>query len=189
MTPPQTRKSKRSGTLGPIPATYESASDADKTLLRMKDVEGSSWANINSVVCEITGVQVGGSTLAVQYARIKANMQLFEKSDVYPCQYLADWWMVDDADGRMHILYIYIYIYIDRSQFFFSPRRILRTGLTWRNGTRSRRRLSPRVEISTLRLLFRRNSRRWLAEAMEVVFRPRNEAQPSWEEHMMKPKT
>lgn len=60
----------------------------------MKDVEGGSWADINSAVREITGVQVGGSTLAVRYARIKANMQVFEKSDVCPCQYLAGWWMV-----------------------------------------------------------------------------------------------
>ena len=74
--------------------------------MRMKDVEWSSWADIKSAVREITGVQVGGSTLAVRYARIKANMQVFEKSDVCPCQYLAGWWMVDGADGLIHIIYI-----------------------------------------------------------------------------------
>lgn len=69
----------------------------------MKDVGGSSWADINSAVREITGVQVGGSTLAVRYARIKANMQVFEKSDV--CFFSLSGWVVDGADGLMRVLY------------------------------------------------------------------------------------
>lgn len=82
---PPIKKRKRSGTLSPYPATYESDSEDDnKKLLRMEEVEGKSWTEIQKAVREITGKQFSGSRLVAQYLRMKEDMVLLEveKSDV-----------------------------------------------------------------------------------------------------------
>lgn len=73
--------SKKSGALGPIPASYEEASAEDKLIIQMKEVEGKTWADIKKSLEEITGAKMGGG-IHVRYARKKANFVVFDKSDV-----------------------------------------------------------------------------------------------------------
>lgn len=74
--------SKRSNPLGPIPATYDEASAADKLIIRLKEHEGKAWSEIKKTLEEFTGVALGGSTAHVRYGRMKANFVVFEKEDV-----------------------------------------------------------------------------------------------------------
>ena len=126
----------------------------------MEEVEGKSWTEIQKAIREITGKQFSGSLLVAQYLRMKEDMVLFEveKSDVClftPCspelaiRYLT-WW-----SGHGLIL-----LMLGRSRFLFSARRTSRNGLNLRNGRRSRMRLNPGVEISTLLVLVRTSSMR-----------------------------
>lgn len=64
-----------------MPTSYESASEEDKMLLRMKD-EGKVWAEIREAWEKMTGEKVGKSTLSSRYARIKANFTVLSKDDV-----------------------------------------------------------------------------------------------------------
>ncbi|KAL2375259.1 hypothetical protein BDBG_05727 [Blastomyces gilchristii SLH14081] len=64
-----------------MPTSYENASPEDKMLLRMKDEENRSWAEIRQAWEDITGEKVGGSTLCTRYARIKANFIDFTPED------------------------------------------------------------------------------------------------------------
>lgn len=72
--------SKRSRGLGPIPASYEEAGEADRLLLKMKDEEGKPWAVITEVLEGIAGCKLAG--LSTRYSRIKANFVVFPKEDV-----------------------------------------------------------------------------------------------------------
>lgn len=74
--------SKRSNPLGPIPATYDEASAAEKLIMRLKEHEGKAWTEIKNTLEEFTGVDLGGSTAQVRYGRMKANFVVFEKEDV-----------------------------------------------------------------------------------------------------------
>lgn len=65
-----------------MPTSYENASPEDKMLLRMKDDENKSWAEIRQAWEEMTGEKVGGSTLCGRYGRIKANLMDFTPEDV-----------------------------------------------------------------------------------------------------------
>lgn len=77
-----TKKSKKTNPLGPMPASYEEANEADRLIIHMKEKEGKSWAEIKKVLETTTGVPLGGSTLQVRYGRMKANFVVFEKDDV-----------------------------------------------------------------------------------------------------------
>ena len=66
----------------PLPTSYENASPEDKMLLRMKDEENKSWADIRKAWEDLTGDKVGNSTLSGRYARIKANFVTFHDEDV-----------------------------------------------------------------------------------------------------------
>lgn len=74
--------SKKTGALGPIPATYDEATAEDKMIIRMKEVEGKPWADIRKALEDITGTKIGGSTLQIRYTRMKANFVVFNKDDV-----------------------------------------------------------------------------------------------------------
>ncbi|KAL1955244.1 hypothetical protein VTO42DRAFT_8903 [Malbranchea cinnamomea] len=65
----------------PLPTSYETASEEDKMLLRMKDEEGRSWAEIRQAWGKLTGDKVGNSTLSGRYARIKANFVVISDDD------------------------------------------------------------------------------------------------------------
>ncbi|PGG97395.1 hypothetical protein GX51_07365 [Blastomyces parvus] len=64
-----------------LPTSYENASPEDKMLLRMKDEEKRTWAEIRQAWENITGEKVGGSTLCIRYSRIKANFVVFTPED------------------------------------------------------------------------------------------------------------
>lgn len=66
----------------PLPTSYENASPEDKMLLRMKDEENKSWADIRKAWMDMTGDEVANSTLSGRYARIKANFMTFPEEDV-----------------------------------------------------------------------------------------------------------
>ena len=72
--------SKRSRGLGPLPASYDEAGEADRLLLKMKDEEAKPWAVINEALEGIAGCKLTG--LSTRYARIKANFTVFPKEDV-----------------------------------------------------------------------------------------------------------
>ena len=76
---------KKGGPLGPIPTNYDEASEADRMLLRMKDSENRPWAEISKALEEMTGASLKVNTVQVRYARMKANLAGFEKTDV--CAY------------------------------------------------------------------------------------------------------
>ncbi|PGH33683.1 hypothetical protein GX50_03510 [[Emmonsia] crescens] len=85
-TPAKGGKGSASGEKGkvgarPMPTSYENASPEDKMLLRMKDDENKSWAEIRQAWEEMTGEKVGGSTLCGRYGRIKANLMDFTPED------------------------------------------------------------------------------------------------------------
>jgi len=74
--------SKKTGTLGPIPTTLDEASDEDKMIIRMKEVESKPWAYIRKALEDITGGKIGASTLQIRYTRMKANFVVFDEVDV-----------------------------------------------------------------------------------------------------------
>lgn len=78
--------SKRSRGLGPIPASYGEAGEADRLLLKMKDDEGKTWAVITEALEELAGCKLAG--LSTRYARIKANFVVFPKEDVRSVPFL-----------------------------------------------------------------------------------------------------
>ncbi|ODM14569.1 hypothetical protein SI65_10055 [Aspergillus cristatus] len=76
----KTKSPKKPVGLGPIPTSYEEASDEDKLLIRMKEVDNKPWAEIKKALEEITGTELGAG-LHVRYSRMKANFVVFEKGD------------------------------------------------------------------------------------------------------------
>ncbi|OAX77441.1 hypothetical protein ACJ72_08260 [Emergomyces africanus] len=85
-TPAKGAKGGASGDKGkagarPMPTSYENATPEDKMLLRMKDDENKSWAEIRQAWEEMTGEKVGGSTLCGRYGRMKANFVVFTPED------------------------------------------------------------------------------------------------------------
>lgn len=73
---------KKGGPLGPIPTSYDEAGEADKVMLRMRGTENKPWAEIKDVLEGITGASLVAGSIQVRYARIKANLVVFEKEDV-----------------------------------------------------------------------------------------------------------
>nr|XP_043139616.1 uncharacterized protein ACHE_60980S [Aspergillus chevalieri]BCR91094.1 hypothetical protein ACHE_60980S [Aspergillus chevalieri] len=71
---------KKAG-LGPIPTSYDEASEEDKLIIKMREKDGQGWSDIRKVIEEITGVKFGGSSLPSRYGRMKANFTVFEKED------------------------------------------------------------------------------------------------------------
>ena len=51
-------------------------------MLRMRGTENKPWAEIKDVLEGITGASLVGGSIRVRYARIKANLVVFEKEDV-----------------------------------------------------------------------------------------------------------
>lgn len=51
-------------------------------IIRMKEVEGKPWADIRKALEDITGTNLGRSTLQIRYTRMKANFVVFDKVDV-----------------------------------------------------------------------------------------------------------
>ena len=83
------KKSSPSG-LGPTPMTYEEATEIDKLIIRMKEVDLKGWSEIQKVVEEATGAKMGGtSTIRMRYTRMKSNFVVFEKYDVGSRCYLS----------------------------------------------------------------------------------------------------
>ena len=76
------KKSKRSNPLGPLPPSYEDASEIDKLIVHLKEKENKSWPEIRKALEEATGATLGSSTVPVRYGRMKANFVVFEKDDV-----------------------------------------------------------------------------------------------------------
>lgn len=76
------KKSKRSNPLGPLPPSYEDASEIDKLIVHLKEKENKSWPEIRKALEEATGATLGSSTVPVRYGRMKANFVVFEKNDV-----------------------------------------------------------------------------------------------------------
>ena len=95
-TPSKKSKSpKKSGPqgLGPTPMTYEEATETDKLIIRMKEVDLKGWSEIQKVVEDVTGAKVGGtSTIRMRYTRMKSNFVVFEKDDVgyFTCIYCSN---------------------------------------------------------------------------------------------------
>lgn len=75
---------KKSGPLGLIPTNYDEASETDRMLLRMKDSENRPWAEIGKALekKKMIGASLKLNTVQVRYARMKANLAGFEKTDV-----------------------------------------------------------------------------------------------------------
>ncbi|GAD94507.1 conserved hypothetical protein [Paecilomyces variotii No. 5] len=71
----------KKGTMRPIPSSFEEAGPEDRLLIQMKDKENKSWAEIKEAWASLTGLQVGGSTLAVRYTRLKANFFTWTAQD------------------------------------------------------------------------------------------------------------
>lgn len=72
----------KKGAMRPIPASFEEAGPEDRLLIQMKDKENKTWAEIREAWESLTGLQVGGSTLQVRYARLKANFFTWTAQDV-----------------------------------------------------------------------------------------------------------
>ncbi|ODM14571.1 hypothetical protein SI65_10057 [Aspergillus cristatus] len=86
---------KKAG-LGPIPTSYDEASEEDKLIIKMREKDGQGWSDIRKVIEEITGVKFGGSSLSNRYGRMKANFTVFEKEDA---DYLLQ--AKKDIEGKM----------------------------------------------------------------------------------------
>ena len=52
-------------------------------LLRMKDSENRPWVEIGKALEEMIGASLKLNTVQVRYARMKANLAGFEKTDVF----------------------------------------------------------------------------------------------------------
>lgn len=78
---------KKTGAMGPIPATYEEASAADKMMIRMREVDGKSWVEIRKTLEDLMQAKIGASSLQIRYTRMKANFVVFEQDDV--CIFLS----------------------------------------------------------------------------------------------------
>lgn len=77
---------KKGGPLGPIPTNYDESSEVDRRLLRMKDSENRPWAEIGKALeKKMIGASLKLNTVQVRYARMKANLAAFEKTDVCVC--------------------------------------------------------------------------------------------------------
>ncbi|WEW57033.1 hypothetical protein PRK78_002492 [Emydomyces testavorans] len=63
----------------PIPTSYETACEEDKLLLRLKDQENKSWAEIATAWTEMTGEATRTTTLSTRYLRMKANLAVLSK--------------------------------------------------------------------------------------------------------------
>lgn len=66
----------------PIPTSIEAASPVDKALLRMRD-EKADWGTIVEFWKNATGEDILKGTLAKRYSRLKQNVQVWNKEDVY----------------------------------------------------------------------------------------------------------
>ena len=66
----------------PIPTNIETASSADKGLLRMRDQEKADWATIAEFWKQETGEDIPKGTLAKRYSRLKQNIQVWKEGDV-----------------------------------------------------------------------------------------------------------
>ena len=73
---------KKTGAMGPIPATYEEASAEDKMMIHMREVDGKSWPEIRKKLEDITEAKIGASSLQIRYTRMKANFVVFYQDDV-----------------------------------------------------------------------------------------------------------
>ena len=65
-----------------LPSSMEQASDADKMLLHMKDVENKPWAEIRKMWTVMTSQETAPSTLPNRYNRLKANLMVLKDGDV-----------------------------------------------------------------------------------------------------------
>lgn len=73
-----------------LPTSIEEASEADKMLIHMKDVENKSWSDIRSFWMAMTGQETASSTLPNRYNRLKAVFMVLKEGDVSTtCKLLA----------------------------------------------------------------------------------------------------
>ncbi|KAL2847290.1 hypothetical protein BJX68DRAFT_268156 [Aspergillus pseudodeflectus] len=65
--------SPRKAALPPVPSSLAEAGTEDKMILNLRDVEGKSWGEITKLFISVTGIQVGGTTLRLRHAAMKAK--------------------------------------------------------------------------------------------------------------------
>ncbi|KAL3451637.1 hypothetical protein BJX65DRAFT_304230 [Aspergillus insuetus] len=63
----------RKAALPPVPSSLAEAGTEDKMILNLRDVEGKSWGEITKLFISVTGIQVGGTTLRLRHAAMKAK--------------------------------------------------------------------------------------------------------------------
>jgi len=119
--------------LGPIPTSYEEASDEDKLLIRMKEIERA--------LEEITSTNLGAGL----HVRMKANLVVFQKGDVcFLPPYFGSSGLAD-----IH----------DKSKFSYSQRKRSKTSSRQESNRRSRTLLKSRLITIILLPLYKRSTR------------------------------
>ncbi|KAJ0415736.1 hypothetical protein BJY00DRAFT_317556 [Aspergillus carlsbadensis] len=73
--------SPRKAALPPVPASLAEAGTEDKMILNLRDVEGKSWTEITKLFIGVTGIQVGGTTLRLRHAAMKAKFVEIPEAD------------------------------------------------------------------------------------------------------------
>ncbi|KAL3490461.1 hypothetical protein BJX62DRAFT_238094 [Aspergillus germanicus] len=72
-TPSTKGATPRKAALPPVPSSLAEAGTEDKMILNLRDVEGKSWGEITKLFISVTGIQVGGTTLRLRHAAMKAK--------------------------------------------------------------------------------------------------------------------
>lgn len=134
---------KKAG-LGPIPTSYDEASEEYKLIIKMREKDGQGWSDIRKVIEEITGVKFGGSSLSSRYGRMKANFTVFEKEDVR-CPKLP--------------LITRVLTYANRQTTFCRRKKASKRKWSTRNGRGSLMPSKQRAETNTLRPRCRKSLR------------------------------
>lgn len=118
----------------------------------MKEVEGKNWSEIRAAVEEAVGggVKIGGSTLQVRYARMKANFVVFEKDDVCP-SFLFFTCFTSTMGGLVLVLVLVAGLMDNRKRVCCRRKRKLRESSSWKSGRGSRKVLRIRV-VPSIRL-------------------------------------
>ncbi|KAI5303294.1 hypothetical protein KEM56_007702 [Ascosphaera pollenicola] len=65
-----------------VPACLADASEADKMLLRMKDVDGKSWGEISQAWNQMTGESSKADMVRMRYKRMKTIFAVVDEADI-----------------------------------------------------------------------------------------------------------
>ena len=66
----------------PIPTSWESASETDKLIIRLREEKRNSWGEIAAAWTAVTREKTKGSSIAWRYARLKENFMTLSEGDV-----------------------------------------------------------------------------------------------------------